>query len=183
MSAIYNFLELPIRGNGRQPVLRSCCSICSLKAGCRIIALFEALISGIQIYLARQEIGEVSYTSSKLQKSKESYLPLFVDNPYFSNALDSLVLLNSLILVMGAELSNIPCLILWICITILSKSIDVTIHLMQGNDLTSAFFLCTSLIIKLYFCAVVASLILQIKNKFRSGFMETEVLYTQAEDV
>ncbi|XP_070140284.1 uncharacterized protein [Drosophila kikkawai] len=157
MSYIRNLLESSIKRRDQgADWLQSCFYIFSLKTGCRMIALIEALISGMQIYLSREESH-------------------FIDHPYLGNALETLTLLNSLILLMGTELAHIPCLILWLFITMLSKTIDLIIHLMEGIDLTSMFFLCTFL--------MVASLILKLQDKLRASLTEMEVLYKQDQEV
>lgn len=117
MSFIRNFLDSPIKRNGKEPeLLKTCCYYFSLKAGCRLIALFEALISVLAMYWSHQEVRGVRTSTTELLDlaftrepveelfGPETSGPILSANPYFSNALNTLTLLNSLILAVGTEL-------------------------------------------------------------------------------
>ncbi|XP_016992780.2 uncharacterized protein [Drosophila takahashii] len=177
--------------------LTSCFYFFSLKAGCKLIAVFEALVNVLQmcsIYMAQVEVKTTTTDSPDfLMVTREpdgdmlgsnTVMPIFEANLYFDKALSSLMVLKSLLLFIGAEWGNISCLVLWLCITVITMMIGTFIDIMNDCDLLKIFTRTISIFFKIYFCAVVASLVLKMQNRLRRNNQETEVevLFTQGEE-
>ncbi|XP_017124489.1 uncharacterized protein LOC108144308 [Drosophila elegans] len=206
MSYIRNLLDSPNgwtqlnRNINEMRGLNSCFYFFDLKTGCKLIAVFEALVNVLQmcsIYKAEMEmeVGLGSTTTESLDSlmvtrepdgdmlGPNTTMPIFETNPYFSKALHSLTVLRSLLLIVGAEWSHISCLVLWICITVITVMISTLIDITQETTDLQKVFVCTlSIFLEIYFCAVVSSLILKLQEKLRRCVQETEVLFTQSEE-
>ncbi|XP_032572341.1 uncharacterized protein LOC116800602 isoform X1 [Drosophila sechellia] len=204
MAYIRNFLNSPNDWtrlneniNGIKP-LNSCFYFFSLKTGCTLIAGFEALVNVLQvcsIYLSEMEVK----TKITTTESPDSMLvtrepdgdmlgpnirtPMFEPNLYFQKALISLTIFRSLLLIVGAEWSHISCLVLWICITVITLLINTCNNIMQDDELLTILFSTISFFLEIYFCAVVASLVSKLQQKFRRNVQESEVLFTRIEEV
>ncbi|XP_044778613.1 uncharacterized protein LOC27207532 isoform X3 [Drosophila simulans] len=109
--------------------------------------------------------------------------PMFEPNLYFQKALISLTIFRSLLLIVGAEWSHITCLVLWICITVITLLINTCNNIMQDDELLTILFSTISFFLEIYFCAVVASLVLKLQQKLRRNVQESEVLFTRIEEV
>ncbi|KAH8347787.1 hypothetical protein KR084_001029 [Drosophila pseudotakahashii] len=177
--------------------LNSCFYFFSLKTGCKLIAVFEALVNILQmcsIYMAEVEVKTTTTESpDSLMVTREpdgdmlgsnTMMPIFEANIYFDKALSSLTVLRSLLLFIGAEWNHISCLVLWLCITVITLMIGTFIDILHDCDLLKIITRTISIFLKIYFCAVVASLVLKLQNRLRRNTQETEVevLFTQGEE-
>ncbi|XP_052838978.1 LOW QUALITY PROTEIN: uncharacterized protein LOC128254159 [Drosophila gunungcola] len=206
MSFIRNLLDSPNgwtqlnRNINEMRGLNSCFYFFGLKTGCKLIAVFEALVNVLQmcsIYKAEMEmeVGLGTTTTESLDSlmvtrepdgdmlGPNTTMPIFETNLYFSKTLHSLTVLRSLLLFVGAEWGHISCLVLWICITVITVMISTLIEIMQETTDLQKLFICTlSIFLEIYFCAVVSSLILKLQKKLRPCVQETVVLFTQSEE-
>ncbi|XP_017077898.1 uncharacterized protein LOC108112516 [Drosophila eugracilis] len=202
MSIIRNLLESP---NGwtrlNQNIheikgLNSCFYFFSLKTGCKFIAVFEALANILQmcsLYMTDMNVNPIQTTEQPdlLFVTREpdrdmmgpiTVMPIFESNLYFRRAISSVTVFRSLLLIVGAEWGNISCLILWICVTVTTTLISSFVDILEDGDLMKMFFRTVSIFFEIYFCAVVASLVLKLQEKPRRDVQETEVLFTQSEE-
>ncbi|XP_016972400.1 uncharacterized protein LOC108039823 [Drosophila rhopaloa] len=205
MSYIRNLLESPNgwtqlnRNLHEMKGLTSCFYFFGLKTGCKLIAVFEALVNILQmcsIYKLEMKMQMAVWMTTtesidSLMVTREpdgdmlgpnTKMPIFETNLYFSKALHTLTMLRSLLLIVGAEWGHISCLVLWICIAVITMMISTFIDIMQETSLQQIFIRTFSFFLEIYFCAVVASLVLKLQEKLRRNVQETEVLYTQSEE-
>ncbi|KAI8040102.1 hypothetical protein M5D96_007532 [Drosophila gunungcola] len=131
MSFIRNLLDSPNgwtqlnRNINEMRGLNSCFYFFGLKTGCKLIAVFEALVNVLQmcsIYKAEMEmeVGLGTTTTESLDSlmvtrepdgdmlGPNTTMPIFETNLYFSKTLHSLTVLRSLLLFVGAEWLS-PC--------------------------------------------------------------------------
>ncbi|XP_017061864.1 uncharacterized protein LOC108101855 [Drosophila ficusphila] len=201
MSYIRNLLEPPNgwtrlnRNINEMKRLSSCCYFFSLKTGCKLIALFEALVNLIQMYCIFAKEMDMNVGTTTTQSSDSLFvtrepdgemlgsntaMPIFEFNTYFAKALNSLTIFRSILLIIGAECGHTSCLILWLCITAITLMLSSLIHILQDNDLQNLPIRTISIFLEIYFCAVVLSLVLKLQEKLRLNVQETEVLYTHS---
>ncbi|KQS62545.1 uncharacterized protein LOC6547077 [Drosophila erecta] len=202
MAYIRNFLNSPIgwtrlnENINEIKGLTSCFYFFSLKTGCKMIAVFEAVVSVLQMFTLHMTELEIKTTTTESPDSllvtrepdgdmlgPNTMMPMFESNLYFQRALCSLTVFRSLLLIIGAECSHLSCLVLWICIAVITLLISTCIDIMQYGDLPTLFISTISIFLEIYFCAVVASLVLKLQKKLRRNVEESEVLYTRNEEV
>nr|XP_016940666.1 uncharacterized protein LOC108017947 [Drosophila suzukii] len=201
MSSIRNWLDsqngwTPLNRNiSEMKGLNSCFYFFGLKTGCKLIAVFEALVNMLQMcsfFMAEMAVKtRTTESPDSLMVTREpdgdmfgtnTMMPIFEANMYFSRALSSVTVFRSLLLFIGAEWSHISCLVLWLCITVITTMIGTIVDIMQDCDLLNMFFRTISIFLEIYFCAVVASLVFKLQDKLRRNVQETEVLFTQSEE-
>ncbi|XP_043645190.1 uncharacterized protein LOC122614635 [Drosophila teissieri] len=202
MAYIRNFLNSPNGWNRLHEnineinALNSCFYFFSLKTGCKLIAVFEALINVLQMYCIYITEMEIKTTTTESPESllvtrepdgdmlgPNTMMPMFESNLYFQRALGSLTIFRSLLLIIGAEWSHLSCLVLWICITFITLLISTCIDIVQNGNLPTLFISTISIFLEIYFCAVVVSLVLKLQQKLRRNVQESEVLFTRNEEV
>ncbi|XP_043948039.1 uncharacterized protein LOC108026630 isoform X2 [Drosophila biarmipes] len=96
--------------------LNGCFYFFGLRTGCKLIAVFEAVVSVLQVcsfFMAETEVRTTTTESpDSLMVTREpdgdmfgtnTVMPIFEANIYFSRALSSVTVLRSLLLFIGAE--------------------------------------------------------------------------------
>ncbi|XP_016992781.2 uncharacterized protein [Drosophila takahashii] len=164
----------------------------ALETGCRMIALFEALYSVMQIcslyHLVQQSKPSVllpdPFWITKIELNGEvNRLFLYHTNHRFCMALCLVTVLNSMLLYIGTKWGHKVCLFLWIYISVFTTLMSNTNNTLRNFTLMQCLFLFPSLTLETYFAVIVASLICKYNEKpkeCKSGF---EVLSSDSEDL
>ncbi|KAH8347788.1 hypothetical protein KR084_001030 [Drosophila pseudotakahashii] len=163
----------------------------ALETGCRMIALFEALYSVMQIcslyHLAQQSKPSVllpdPFWITKIeQDGLINRMFLYHTNHHFCMALCLVTVLNSLLLFIGSKWGHQVCLFLWIYISVFTTLMSNINNTIRNLTLMQCLFIFPSLTLEAYFVVIVVSLICKFNEKAKDFKSEIEVLSSDSEE-
>ncbi|XP_001959772.3 uncharacterized protein LOC6494731 [Drosophila ananassae] len=180
--------------------LNSFCYFFDLKTGCKLIAVFDALIALLQLY--RINVAETVEMATSPEPPSSGYAFLVTREPevdmfgspvetnrpqpvhnmtsYWLRVLCSVTVLKSILLFAGTQWDHISLLVAWILLTAFMGSFSFFFNLFGDTDFIVILTQCLSTTLEIYFVLVVYSLTRKIWEKSNGSASETEVLYTQA---
>ncbi|XP_026842492.1 uncharacterized protein LOC6602145 isoform X1 [Drosophila persimilis] len=178
--------------------LKSCCYFFDLKMGCKLIAFFEALLGLMQIYQCYNLINQPEAVSIGTTTESEFVTRAIEDdsmdphashsssgNHYFTMALETVAVMKSIMLIIGAKTEHKTCLLLWLYLTAVVTFMFVLNTLFINLVVEHLVFEALSVLfpaLETYFGFVVLSFYWEVLRKRDGNPSEIEVLFTASED-
>ncbi|XP_022232823.2 uncharacterized protein LOC111081155 isoform X2 [Drosophila obscura] len=176
--------------------LKSCCFFFDLKMGCKLIAFFEALLGLMQIYqcynlVNQSEIKTVTTVTSEAEFVTRAIEDDIMDphssqaseNHFFTMALETVAVLKSILLIIGAKIEHKTCLLLWLYLTVFVVFMFMLNTLFINLVVEHLVIEALSVSLETYFGFVVLSFYWEVQRKRDGSPSEIEVLYTASEDI
>nr|XP_016940667.1 uncharacterized protein LOC108017948 [Drosophila suzukii] len=163
-----------------------------LETGCRIIALFETLVSVMQIcsiyHLASQSRPSVilpdPFWITKIERDGIiNRMFLYHTNHHFLMALCLVTVLNSMLLIIGCKWGQQVCLFLWIYITVFTTLMTTINNTIRNLTFMQCLLIFPTFTLEAYFGVVVASLICKFHEKPKECNGDIEVLSSESEEL
>ncbi|XP_016953136.1 uncharacterized protein LOC108026629 isoform X2 [Drosophila biarmipes] len=163
-----------------------------LETGCRIIALFEALVSVLQIchiyHLANQPRPSVilpdPFWITKIERDRIiNRMFLYHTNQHFLMSLCLVTVLNSVLLIIGSKWGHQVCFFLWMYITLFTTVMTTCNNTIRNLTFMQCFWIFPTFTLEVYFAWVVASLMCKFHEKPNGRESDIEVLSSESEEL
>ncbi|SPP75796.1 Hypothetical predicted protein [Drosophila guanche] len=175
--------------------LKSCCYFFDLKMGCKLIAFFEALLGLMQIYQCYNLVNQSEIETAVGVTTEAEFVTRAIEddpmdphsshgagNHYFTMALETVAVLKSILLIIGARIEHKTCLLLWLYLTVFLVFMFMLNTLFINLVVEHLILEALSVSLEAYFGFVVLSFYWKVQRKSDGSPSEFEVLYTASED-